>query len=262
MKTEPFELVGLIPAAGHARRLALANGSKELLPVPNGHCPDEQQPVTAGLLQQMLSARCARVFCITRAEKADIAQAFGSGARYHLPIAYLMIEDSWGPPFTLASAFKFAPGAGFAFGFPDIMVDPPDAMGHLASKLRSGKADVVMATFPARAGQGVDMADGDNDGPVTAIVPKEESPTWPADGKTWLLAVWRPSFTAFFEQALEGFREQMSTQPTAVQDLPTGKIFAQAIKAGLTIESVHFPHGRFLDIGAPDRLTSANDFYR
>lgn len=264
MNPEPFELVGLIPAAGHARRLASRAGSKELIPVPDDVDIGLQRPVAAGLLKQMVGARCARVFFITRAEKADIAKAFGSGHQYHVPIGYVMIEDSWGPPFTLAAAFKFAPGAGFAIGFPDIMIDPPDAMSQLASRLHANKndADVVVATFPAHAGQGVDLITSDDHGLVTEIMPKEQNPAWPAQGKTWLLAVWRPSFTAFFERTLERFREQMNQEQTERPDLPTGKIFAQALQAGIVIDSVHFQQGRFLDIGEPDRLAMATDFYR
>lgn len=262
MTTESFELVGLIPAAGHARRLASPAGSKELIPVPDHAETGLQRPVAAGLLNQMVGARCARVFFITRAEKADIAKAFGSGNHYHVPIGYVMIEESWGPPFTLAAAFKFAPGAGFAIGFPDIMIDPPDAMSQLASRLRSGNAEVVIATFPAQADQGVDLITSDENGVVTGIMPKEQNPSWPALGKTWLLAVWRPSFTEIFERTLEHFRKQMHHEQSEHPDLPTGKIFAQALQAGLVIESVHFEQGRFLDIGAPDRLAMATDFYQ
>lgn len=262
MTPESFELVGLIPAAGHARRLASRTGSKELIPVPDDANTGLQGPVAAGLLKQMVGAHCARVFFITRAEKADIAKAFGSGNHYHVPIGYVMIEDSWGPPFTLAAAFKFAPGAGFAIGFPDIMIDPPDAMGQLASRLRAGTADAVIGTFPAQAGQGVDLITSDANGVVTGIMPKEQNPSWPAKGKTWLLAAWRPSFTAFFEETLEQFRQQMHHEQSGQPDLPTGKIFAQALRAGLVIDSVHFQQGRFLDIGAPDRLAMATDFYR
>jgi len=267
MTTKTFEVVGLIPAAGYARRLALSTGSKELLPVPDQTNANMQEPIAAGLVRQMQAADCARVFFITRSDKADIAQTFGGGARYNIPIGYLMIEDSWGPPFTLASAFAFAPGAGFAFGFPDIMIEPADSMAQIVTHLRGSRADVVIGTFPAQANQGVDLVTTDHDKLVTGVMPKEENPDWPRNGKTWLLAAWRPSFTAFFASTLDKLREQMTSkhgnrEPSSQPDLPTGKVFSNALLAGLRIECVHFPHGRFLAIGSPDRLALAANFYQ
>jgi len=41
---------------------------------------------------------------------------------------------------------------------------------------------------------------------------------------------------------------------------PVGAIIAAAIRAGLHVDSVFFPEGRFLDVGTPDGITAAASF--
>jgi glucose-1-phosphate thymidylyltransferase len=40
-------------------------------------------------------------------------------------------------------------------------------------------------------------------------------------------------------------------------DLAVGVVFQEALKVGLRIQSVKFPHDRYLDIGTPDNLVKA-----
>lgn len=274
-----FEIVGLIPAAGHARRLGLSTGSKELLPVvqpfvaqppSNADTPDSNnasvdntpKPAAAFLLKQMADAGCQRAIFILRAGKWDIAQAFGTGENSGIPLAYVTIEDSWGPPFTLRQAFPFLADAGAATGFPDILIEPPDAMAQIINRLRHSDAQVVLATFPASREDDCDLAIAQATGKITKIAPKETDPPWNAGSRTWLLAAWRPTFTDFFQKTLSRFATEMACLPTtAKRDLPMGALFSAALEAGLAIDSVHFPAGRFLDIGTPERFARADTFF-
>lgn len=258
----PFRVVGILPAAGHARRLGGAIGSsKELVQVADAH--GQSRPVTHYLLDQMVHAGCDQAMIVLRPGKWDIADTLGSHFGDRLPLAYLTIADSWGPPFTLAQAFPFARDAAIATGFPDILIRPADALKQVVQALACGQADVVVATFPARQSDGCDLCVADATNQVLQIIPKEQAPVWQPDSQTWLLAAWRASFTEFFTNTLDRFKSKM-TQKTgqSIQDLPVGAIMAEALKAGLRIGRVHFPDGRFLDIGAPERLQHAQRFFQ
>lgn len=256
-----FEIVGVLPAAGHARRLGTTvQSSKELLPIVDSQ--GETRPVSHFLLQQMVHAGCDRAIIVLRPGKWDIPATLGPLYQAQLPLAYCTIEDSWGPPFTVAEALPFARGAAVATGFPDILIDPPDAMTQVIHKLRTSQADVVVATFDASKKDGCDLCVADADNRVRQIAPKEQNPPWQENSQTWLLAAWRPSFTEFFTTTLTTFAAEMSSAPPeSKRDLPLGAIMSKALSAGYQIQRVHFPAGRFLDIGSPERLTQANHFF-
>lgn len=258
----PLRTVGILPAAGHARRLGGQIGtSKELVPVADGQ--GQERPVSHYLLDQMVHAGCDQALIVLRPGKWDIAEAFGSGFRGRLPLAYLTIDDSWGPPFTLAQAFPFAGDAVIATGFPDILIQPSDALRQVIQALTTTRADVVVATFPAVESDACDLCVADAADRVLQIIPKEHAPAWGPDSQTWLLAAWQASFTQYFTNTLNRFRSKMAQKTSeSVRDLPVGAIMAEALNAGYRIGRVHFPNGRFLDIGAPERLQQAQRFFK
>lgn len=260
--TDFFPIIGLVPAAGRATRLGTINGSKELLPIASGRPDGRARPAAELLIEQMAHAGCHHAFFILRPAKWDIAEHFGHGARFGMPIGYLMMNEPWGPPFTVAQAFPFMHDAGGITGFPDILIEPEDAAARVVRKLRSSRADVVVATFPCGPGVGCDMALATADDVVTRIVPKEDNPVWQPDSRTWLLAAWRPSFTGFFADTVSRFGDAArDAAPGTGIEWPMGSVLVAALQAGLRIEAEHFPHGRFLDIGTPERLASAADFF-
>ena len=213
------------------------------------------------LLEQMARAGCSRACFIVRPGKWDIADAFG-GQAHGMPLAYLSIADSWGPPFTLATALPFAQQATIVTGFPDILIEPPDALARLVTHLHASDADVALACFAAEPADGCDHISVAANGEVLAITPKEDGPTWTADSKTWLLAAWQPRFSQFFSATLNAFAQEMAAAPAGTKkDLPMGSIMVRALAAGHAITSVYFPHGRFLDIGTPERLAQAATFF-
>ena len=90
------EIVGLIPAAGQARRLAPLPCSKEVFPV--GFEPVDAKgvgrpkPVCIFLLEKMAAAGAWKVYIVLRDGKWDIPSYLGDGSRYGLSLAYLMMR--------------------------------------------------------------------------------------------------------------------------------------------------------------------------
>ena len=261
-------IVGLIPAAGRATRLGNIPCSKELLPVgfQPGVCDSPQpKPVSQYLLEQMRRAGCAQVFFIVRRGKWDIADYFGDGRCFGLDIAYLMMRDPWGPPFTLSQATPFVGDATVVVGFPDIVIHPPDALAQTVARLHATQADVVVGTFPARPEDCCDFVQTDASGRVVRLIPKEEHPEWGEHGTTWILAAWGPRFTTFLREKVQQLAEiaralRGNDAAGKEPEWPVGTVIASAMQAGLTVDSVHFANGAFLDIGVPDRRDDAIRF--
>jgi glucose-1-phosphate thymidylyltransferase len=68
---------------------------------------------------------------------------------------------------------------------------------------------------------------------------------------TWVIAVWSPAFTRFMHEYLDHLiRSKEATE----REFHVGDVIQAAIDAGLRIDSVIFPQGRCVDIGAPDML--------
>jgi glucose-1-phosphate thymidylyltransferase len=258
---DTLRIVGLIPAAGLATRLGLHSGSKELLPVHLDTPHPSSRVVSEFLLEQMVRAGCQRVFFILRPGKFDIIEYFNNGANFGLPVGYLLMDAPYGPPFTISQAFPFIEGASLLTGFPDILMDPPDVCEQIVLKLRKSQADVVLATFPCGPEHGCDLAEVDAQGHIVKIVPKEYNPVWRGDSRTWLAAAWQHSFTTFFADIVQKLRIEADAMPAKSNpEWPLGIIFVEALKAGMTLETVHFKKGRFLDIGTPERLAQASAF--
>ena len=255
-------IVGLIPAAGQAKRLGMGNGSKELLPIQTGSSDGLTRVAGDFLLEQMIRAGCQRVFFIIRPGKWDIIEHFNHGANFGCSVGYLMMNAPYGPPFTLSQAIPFIEGACVVTGFPDILLDPPDVCEQVVWQLHNSNADVVLATFPSKPEDGCDLAEVDSQGHVFKIVPKEYSPVWHKESRTWLIAAWRPSFTAFFAGVVHKLMSKVDAMPIGSKpEWPLGVILVEALKAGMIINAVHFQEGRFLDIGTPERLIQATTFY-
>lgn len=269
LRAEARRIVGVIPAAGFARRLGAISCSKEMLPVgfQNGSCVAGRgrKPVSQYLVEQMKFAGCAQVYFVVRAGKWDIAEYYQSGRDFGLDIAYLMMGDPWGPPFTLSQATSFVRGATVVVGFPDILVHPQDALARTVARLRQTEADVVLGTFPAARNDLCDIVQSESGGRVVRLVPKEEASKDVDRQLTWMFAAWGPRFTSFLHQEISRLGKlaqiQRDSSVTAAEpEWPLGAVIASGMNAGLSIDSVFFRDGVFLDIGLPGRLAEAARF--
>ena len=262
MSREP-DIIGLVPAAGRARRIAPLPCSKEIYPI--GFRRDERsgdirvEVVSHHLFEKFRKAGARRAFVILRDGKWDIPSYFGEGEVVGMNLAYLVIAGSIGPADTLDRAYAFVKNDMVLFGFPDILFGPDDAFHRLLMRLRETTSDVVLGLYPEVASQPTDMVDIDDSGRIRSLVIRPSSSTLKY---TWGCAVWRPSFTEFMHTSLQA--DRAGKEPGALlergghsqDDLPVGVVVKRAIEEGMRVHGVVLAEEGYLDIGTPDGLNS------
>ena len=261
-----YDLVGVVPAAGTARRLGLLPCSKELLPV--GFHKDRNgkqlQPKAVGyyLLERMQMADVSKVYIILRKGKWDIPNYFGDGKILGMSIAYLLMDLSFGVPFTIDQAYPFIKDATVIFGFPDILFEPEDAFVQLLSRQSATRADVVLGIFPAIHPRKMDMVDWDKEGRVRGIQIK---PSQTDLRYAWIIAVWTPVFTKFMHECVVNelaldLRTKSEGNFGNKQEMFVGDVIQRALDYKLGVECVCFSTGTYLDIGTPGDFMRAMKF--
>ncbi len=223
------------------------------------------KPVSQYLLERMRLAGAGKAFFIARPGKWDIADYYGDGSRIGLPIGYLHVGAPWGPPFTLTQAAPFIGDATVVFGFPDILIDPPDSFSPLLTRMDDTGADIVLGLFRCRADEPGDVVLTDDHGRVVSLETKEERPVRPSQYVCWMFAAWRATFTAFLVAHCRVLAAQAQASVAAspfakAPEWPVGAVISAAIRSGLHVDSVFFPSGSFLDVGTPEGITAAGDF--
>lgn len=258
-------IVGVIPAAGRATRIAPLPCSKELLPIGLHREPPAMhgrpKVVSEYLLEKMRIAGAQRVYFVLRRGKFDIAEYYGNGSRLGLSLAYLMMAEPYGPPFSVAQAAPFVVDSLVVFGFPDILTKPDDALARLVARLIQTDADLVLGLFRATPDVPIDLVEHNADGRVSSLVMKEDKPPRRASDVGYMLAAWAPAFTAFLTRETAALTTiARSGARGRTPSWPMGTVVAAAIREGLHIDSVLFDDARFLDIGTPSGLAAAGSF--
>ena len=248
------KVIGIIPAAGKAKRIGPLPCSKELYPIGFSH-EDEghsggPKVVCQYLLEKMRLAEITKAYIVLRKEKWDIPAYLGDGTILDMHLAYLMMGLPFGVPYTIDQAYPFVRDRVIAFGFPDILFETHDAFVQLLNRLTASYADIVLGIFPHDCPQKVDMVNLDDDGQVRRIVIK---PRQTDLRYSWGIAIWKPVFTHFMHEYLAAMKETAAQQP----ELFMGDVFNAAIREGLKIEGVLISDKPFLDIGTGDDLLKA-----
>jgi len=240
------EVVGLIPAAGKARRLGVLPCSKELLPLGS----DGRRAIDL-LLARLAAAGAERAYVVADRAKADVLRhlaAPGRGASRQPAVALLPVTSSPSVPHSLDRAHPFLapePSPWVALGFPDVLFEPGDAFARLVERRRETGAAVVLGLFPPGDPRTTDLVDVGPDGRVRRI---EVRPETSGLRLNWLLALWDGRFTGFLHRWVA----------SAGGDEPAlGTAFGAALAAGLEVQSVAFPEGRYLDLGTPEGYATA-----
>jgi len=243
------QVVGVVPAAGRARRLGSPAASKALEPVyidpedPKG----PRLPVCYRLLHGLAEARVPEAFVVTLAEKRDLRDHLGDGGPRTPRIRHVQLDVSPSPVVSIAAATRLAPKAIIALGFPDVLWEAERAFGRLLARLDQG-ADVALGLFPpsaAYATAGVLLGAGDR---VRGFL----APTLAESNPSWTLAAWRPVFSRILERLAD-----------EVVDAPRGTEFGMtaalqhAMEDGRHVVGVVLSNQPFFDIGAPARLAAA-----
>lgn len=248
------EIIGLIPAAGLANRIAPLPCSKEIFPVGfgdiDGAAGKRPKPVCLYLLERLRQAGVRKTFVILRQGKWDIPAFLGDGRSWDMQLAYLMMNLPYGAPYTLDQAYPFVQNSLIAVGFPDIIFQPDDAFGQLARRQKESNADLVLGLFPVDQPHKMDMVALDGNGRVRKIVIK---PRQTELQYTWFIAVWTPRFTHFMHAFLQNHLKDAS----GAKELYLGDVIQAALDDGFYVEPVVFADGRYIDIGTPEDLMKA-----
>jgi len=243
--------IGLIPAAGYATRLADLTCSKEIFPIryKNHKQQNIEFPVCKMLLDAYKNSGIKDICIISREDKTDVAKALGNGEQFDVSLSHLYTQKTTGVAYTLDKAYAFVQDSHIALGFADIIFKPVNAFSKLISKQQSSHADVVLGLFPAEKPSKMDMVEFDDSNHIQAIhiKPKKTTLQW-----TWILAVWKPTFTEFMHQTLTGKLKQAEHDA----EMHVGRVFQLALDAGLQFDTVMFNDGKLIDIGTPDDLNN------
>ena len=179
----------VIPAAGHATRLQPITVSKEMLPV-------QERPLIEHLVERLSVVGPARIRVVTRPEKTDL--------REHAALRGW--EVVLGHPEHVAASLLLgfeglADDEIVLVGFPDTLIDAPDAAARVLSALvGDADADVALGLFhtaePWRGDVVTLVTDETADGHggvryVSGVVPKPTGPTDPARDLVWGLLAGR-----------------------------------------------------------------------
>ena len=263
--TASVPVIGLLPAAGQATRIAPLPLSKELYPIGFQAMAPRQslrpKVVSQYLLERLQRAGITQTYFILRPGKWDIPAYFGDGSALHMHLGYLIMGLPDGVPYTLDQAYPFVQNAIVALGFPDILFWPEDAFTHLLQRQARTQADVVLGLFPTEQPEKAGMVDFDSDGRVHLII---EKPSQTDLQYMWAIAVWNPTFTQFLHDyliAIEAAKTQTLEPARSPQELAIGDVIQAGITAGLRVEAEVFETGVYLDIGTPENLVKAVQNY-
>lgn len=255
-------VVGVVPMAGRGTRLGTLPFSKELYPVgwdPAGNAI----VVSRNVLAQVRRAGARTTFLVLRQGKWDIPAYYRDGPeRAGLHLAYLLARLPFGVPFSLDSARPFTDGCIVAMGFPDILVDPPDALAQVVQTHRATDADVVLGLFPWTTPPTDDLVTTGTDGRVVRYY---GDPSPGEHGMTWAVMTWGRRFGGLMHDVGEDW---LAGGHGEGHELRLGAVLEAAVSEGLVVQSRSFPHGRMVDIGSPAgqarlaglRVTSPDDW--
>ena len=110
MTSDGTKIVGLIPAGGSGMRIAPLPCSKEIYPIGlkrDSGVETRSKAVCEYLLERMKNGGVRNVFIVIRKDKSDIPAYLGDGFELGLNLAYLMMRNPNGAPYTLDQAYNF-----------------------------------------------------------------------------------------------------------------------------------------------------------
>jgi glucose-1-phosphate thymidylyltransferase len=201
----------------------------------------------------MRIADIKRAYIILRKGKWDIPAYFGDGKMLDMHLGYLLMDLPFGVPFTLDQAYPFVGEAIVALGFPDIIFEPKDAFAQLLAKYEESKADIVLGLFHTPKPHKSDMVKLDENGRVHSIhiKPPETDLEY-----SWGIAVWSPLFTEFMHNYVVSQRKLFEDDSgnEIRRELFVGDVIQAAITSSITVDTIIFRDGKYLDIGTPEDM--------
>lgn len=254
----PADLIGLIPAAGRARRLGTLPCSKEVLAIGFRSTPSGPVPRVAcdRLLEGLRLAGAVRAFVVLRADKQDVVRYLGTGDACGVPVEYVSIAESASLPESLDRAYPFVRGGRVALGFPDVQFEPADALARVATRQAETGADLALGLFPAARPESTDMVELDSGGRVVRV---EVRPRASGLRLCWVLAAYGPAFTEHLHDFVAEAGQRRAPGESNAGELQIGAVVASAVEHGLDVRGVEIEGGRFRDIGTPEDLAAVRN---
>jgi glucose-1-phosphate thymidylyltransferase len=218
-----MQSVGVVPAAGYARRLQPFSGSKEMIRV-NG------RPVVDFLLERLRLGGCAEIRVVTRPEKEDLVRhAAEQGATVVLARPASVSES------LLAGIEGVADSDVVLFGFPDTIWEPSDGFARLLAQL-AAPADLVLGLFRVDESADCDRVRLDETGMIRSVRVK---PAVPDTDLTW------------------GCFAARASALRALQQEPEPGLYFHSLRGSDQLAGVYLSD-RYFDIGTPEALERAS----
>jgi glucose-1-phosphate thymidylyltransferase len=250
-----MEVVGLVPAAGHAVRLGHLPCSKEILPIGvRTSRSGERRICVLGevLLDEFARAGIEHVYLIVDPAKSDIVQYFGNGERLGLRLDYVSVKSP-STVFSIDAAYPFVRRSVCALGFPDTLFPPCDPYSRMIATLQQTGADIVLGLFPTEHASMVDMVRCDRSGRVESILVKPAAAP-PGYERTWMNAVWRPHFGDFLHDNLERLAQRRADKS---RELFISDVVMAAMEEGMVAYGTAVSDNACLDAGTPETYALA-----
>jgi glucose-1-phosphate thymidylyltransferase len=250
------DMVGIIPAAGMAKRLGRLSSSKEVIPIYTFDKANNIQVLSEHLISHYRTAGIDKVMFILRKGKWDIPEFYGNGSAWEMNFSYLIMQYPYGIPFTIYEALPFAKNSIVALGFPDMIMEPNNVYVHLIDKVNLTNSDVVLGLFPIQNSAKWDMVALDQYQNITDIVIKEKRDDLKFG---WSAAVWNNEFSEYLHShikniLIQGSDGRIMGKDKQLRELYPGDIFLNAIRDGLKVSNVIFEDGTCTDLGTIDDL--------
>jgi glucose-1-phosphate thymidylyltransferase len=261
-------IVGIIPAAGEASRIAPLPCSKEIYPVglqTNRYSGKVRPKVSAQyLIEKMRQAGAKKAYVIIRKGKWDIPGYFGNGSHLGIDLAYLLVEHPYGAPYSVDQAFPFAKDATVLFGFPDILFEPNYAFTQLLCHLYKSDLDIVLGLYHAHSPQKEDMIVFDEKGKIIDVLIKPDNTSTKF---TWIIAAWTPVFSKFLHNFILYDLKTRSQAGSTIKHAEKDEIFiGDAIRAAISerlkVGKVFFLQNKYIDIGTPENLIIVSNYFK
>ena len=208
--------------------------------------------VSSYLLEEMRRAGATKAFILLRSGKWDIPKYYADGGAIGMDLAYLVTNVTHGPAYTVDLAHPFVSDCRVAFGFPDMLLHPPDFMLHVAQRQLETGPDICLGLFPAPVPEQDEMIVLDGTGVKELVFFPEETDLV----YTWNAAVWTPVFTEFLHQHLVAVELGVASGAER-REVKVGYVIQAAVEAGLSVETITFADGQCIDVGTPANLARA-----
>lgn len=248
--SEQPNIVGIIPAAGRARRLLPLPIPKELFPIGyqdfeiDGVVHKRPKVISQYVVESMVAAGASRLVFVLGEGKHQIVEYYGGGSRFGVEIIYCYQEQLTGMPGALAIARGLTDRQLVLFGMPDTIFEPTASYEELMSAHGRQRCDLTIGLFPTQYPHKFGMVDFAEDGTIRRIVdkPAESDLTY-----MWGIAVWEDRFSDLLCAYVERHRG-------SERELLLGDVFSEAVASGLVVRAHPFLEGAYRDIGTAEEL--------